>query len=649
MSDKKKIKITMEVNNIECDVVTSITDEEVSDALGYTPMDAGLKGANSGVAELDESGLVLSSQLPSYVDDTIEGYFDFDNNKFYKEFTHVTEILPESGKIYVDLLTNKTYRWSGSAYRVISETLALGENSSTAYRGDRGKIAYDHSQSDHAPSNAEKNQNAYGSFAVNNTIISADSTSSRLHFVTGDNVTITPNATEKTVTFSVKSYVLPAAGESLGGVKSGGDVTIKDGVISVNDDSHNHVISNIDGLQTALDGKSSTGHQHYYAGSSSRGGIATNAARLSNTTSIGSATQPVYFNASGVPKKCTYSLNKSVPSDASFEPNTWRGIQNNLTSTSTTDSLSANQGRILKNTIDGLKYAGSTVAGGAATIANEAFVLVKNNDERSYYNTGSESEPIYFSEGKPTRCTTYFASSSEPGGPATSALKLETDAVIGSTTQPVFFNLKGQPQECTYSLNKTVPSGALFTDTKNTAGSTDSASKLFLIGATSQAANPQTYSHNTAYVGTDGCLYSNSSKVLTVYDTAACGGPTGPVYFDSNGYPQVCKYTMGSMSMKTCYNTIIYEGTAATGKSINSFTVTGLFNTYNLVFIVVCGDVYHSHIIPLGLLKKTGSLYFNDEGKDFNVVYENDNGFRWFEYQNVGTEDYSYCKVYALY
>lgn len=55
-------------------------------------------------------------------------------------------------------------------------------------------------------------------------------------------------------------------------------------------------------------------------------------------------------------------------------------------------------------------------------------------------------------------------------------------------------------------------------DTKNTAGSTDSSSKLFLIGATSQAANPQTYSHDTAYVDTDGCLYSGSSKVLTSDD-----------------------------------------------------------------------------------------------------------------------------------
>lgn len=59
-------------------------------------------------------------------------------------------------------------------------------------------------------------------------------------------------------------------------------------------------------------------------------------------------------------------------------------------------------------------------------------------------------------------------------------------------------------------------------DTKNTAGSTDSSSKLFLIGATSQATNPQTYSHNTAYVGTDGCLYSNNKKVCTIeYTTTA--------------------------------------------------------------------------------------------------------------------------------
>lgn len=62
---------------------------------------------------------------------------------------------------------------------------------------------------------------------------------------------------------------------------------------------------------------------------------------------------------------------------------------------------------------------------------------------------------------------------------------------------------------------------------KNTAGSTDTSSKIFLIGATSQAASPQTYSHDTAYVGTDGCLYSGGTKVLTAHQTIKQDGVTG--------------------------------------------------------------------------------------------------------------------------
>lgn len=58
------------------------------------------------------------------------------------------------------------------------------------------------------------------------------------------------------------AYTLPAAGSTLGGVKSGGDVTISSGTITVNDDSHNHVISNIDNLQSTLDAKASSSHTH---------------------------------------------------------------------------------------------------------------------------------------------------------------------------------------------------------------------------------------------------------------------------------------------------------------------------------------------------------------------------------------------------
>lgn len=95
----------------------------------------GEKGAAGGVAALDASGKIPSAQLPSYVDDVLE----------YASLS-AFPATGESGKIYVALDTNKTYRWSGSAYVEISESLALGETSSTAYRGDRGKAAYDHSQ-----------------------------------------------------------------------------------------------------------------------------------------------------------------------------------------------------------------------------------------------------------------------------------------------------------------------------------------------------------------------------------------------------------------------------------------------------------------------------------------------------------------------
>lgn len=102
------------------------------------------KGVNNGVAQLDNTGKVPSSQLPSYVDDIIEGYLNSVDGKFYKESTYTTEIVGEEGKIYVTLDTNKTYRWSGSAFIEISESLALGETSSTAYAGDKGKANADH-------------------------------------------------------------------------------------------------------------------------------------------------------------------------------------------------------------------------------------------------------------------------------------------------------------------------------------------------------------------------------------------------------------------------------------------------------------------------------------------------------------------------
>lgn len=70
------------------------------------------------------------------------------------------------------------------------------------------------------------------------------------------------------------------------------------------------------------------------------------------TTSAGSATQPIYF-LSGKPVATTYQLNASVPAGAKFtDTNTWRPVENVLTSTSTSNSLSAAQGKVLKDSLD---------------------------------------------------------------------------------------------------------------------------------------------------------------------------------------------------------------------------------------------------------------------------------------------------------
>lgn len=126
-TDTSRVPTSRKVNNkaLSSDITLSASD--------VSAIATSAKGAVNGVAELDANGKVPSSQLPSYVDDVLE---------YSSKSSFPTT--GETGKIYVDTGTNLTYRWSGSAYVEISQSLALGETSSTAYRGDYGKAAYAH-------------------------------------------------------------------------------------------------------------------------------------------------------------------------------------------------------------------------------------------------------------------------------------------------------------------------------------------------------------------------------------------------------------------------------------------------------------------------------------------------------------------------
>ena len=121
-----------------------------------------------------------------------------------------------------------------------------------------------------------------------------------------------------------------------------------------------------------------------------------------------------------VPAPAAGAQDKFLRGDGTWQvpANTWRGIQDNLTSTATDQSLSANQGKILKGLVDGKA---------------------------------------------PASHTHNYAGSASAGGSANSAVKLDT-ATAGSATQPVYF-ANGKPTACTYSLGKSVPSNAVFTDT----------------------------------------------------------------------------------------------------------------------------------------------------------------------------------------
>ncbi len=285
-----------------------------------------------------------------------------------------------------------------------------------------------------------------------------------------------------------------------------------------------------------------------YATSAGSATSATTASKLG--TNAGNATTPVYF-ADGVPKALGYTIAKSVPADANFS-NTWRGIQDNLTSTSTSDSLSANQGKVLKGLVDGKaasshthKYASSfSVSGTTVTVTygdntTSTFTTQDTNTtygtfkaatssaaggtglvpapaagaqtkylrgdgtwavptDHTYNNFGGASgtgagsaglvpapgsgvttqylkstgawAAVAWGEisGKPSTFTPAshthnYAGSSSAGGSATSAVKLDT-ATAGSATQPVYFT-GGKPVACTYTLGKSVPSNAVFTDT----------------------------------------------------------------------------------------------------------------------------------------------------------------------------------------
>lgn len=132
--DRIENKFDRVTDKLEDALQKEIEDRKAGDTTITNSLNAFIstKGQPGGLAELDSTGKVPAAQLPSYVDDVLE----FSTKDQFPQ-------TGETGKIYVAKDTNLTYRWTGTQYLEISQSLALGETPSTAYPGDKGKANRD--------------------------------------------------------------------------------------------------------------------------------------------------------------------------------------------------------------------------------------------------------------------------------------------------------------------------------------------------------------------------------------------------------------------------------------------------------------------------------------------------------------------------
>lgn len=204
---------------------------------------------------------------------------------------------------------------------------------------------------------------------------------------------------------------------------------------------------------------------------------------------------------------------------------TWDSTNKKFTKTingTTTDIVTAANLRTGLNVADGAEVnqnAFSNVKVGSTTVAadskTDTLELVGGTNITLTPDATNDKVTIAFSGTIPTVPNNF------------GTVKVGSTNVVADTTSDTLELVAGDNVTLTPdATNDKITIAATDTDTKNTAGSTDTSSKIFIVGATSQATNPQTYSQDTAYVGTDGHLYSDSKQVVNLSGSQALTNKT---------------------------------------------------------------------------------------------------------------------------
>lgn len=259
-------------------------------------------------------------------------------------------------------------------------------------------------------------------------------------------------------------------------------------------------------------------------------------------------------------------------------------------------------------------YAGSSSAGGPATSANKLNT-----------NAGNATTPVYFSNGVPVACTSYSNASVNY---ATTAGKVGT-STVGGTTTPIYLN-NGVPTALGYTIAKSVPSNAVFTDTdtKNTAGATNTTSKIYLTGATTQAGNAQTYSNMNVWTK-NGAVNALGVGNGTSYFAYVDGGSLVTRDSTQTGYlkiklPVAWSSTMISFTV-TIYN---YQDGTSSDYQISGYPYT-INKTWNSCTAICVGKA--------GQKISNLTVRFGTDGTN-SLVYIGENNTSW-DYPQVVIHD----------
>lgn len=324
------------------------------------------------------NGQIPASQLPSYVDDILE----YPNLLAFP-------LEGENGKLYIDLQYNLTYRWSGSIYVEVSKSLALGETDSTAYRGDRGKSAYDHSLLKDNPHSVTKSQVGLGN---------VDNTSDIDKPISTNTQTVLNTKADKAITI--------IAGKGLTG---GGDLSSNKTIDIAS--ANEGITVNADNIQlNTIDNLTST---------SAAAPLSANQGKVLNETKADKTTQVVAGNGltggGALSGDVTVNVVNTDDSIVVGADGIKVDTQNSLTSTSTTKPLSAAQGKVLQdNKVDASRTitAGNGLTGGGSltedrTIdinpADDSLTVTTDNVKVNTNNTltsTSTTQPLSANQGK---------------------------------------------------------------------------------------------------------------------------------------------------------------------------------------------------------------------------------------------------------